>query len=47
MDKIISSSEIRRRFAEVFNDVSTNHQSYLVMRYGKPIVRIVPVDGSR
>ena len=44
MDKIISSAEARRRFAEVSDDVRTTRQGYLVVKHGKPWVRILPAN---
>jgi len=44
MDKItISSTELKNRTANVLNDVYFRGKTAVVNRYGKPVVKIVPV----
>ncbi len=42
MEKIISASEARKRFAEISDEVRTQGVSYTVVSHGREQVRIVP-----
>ncbi|MHB8510961.1 MAG: type II toxin-antitoxin system Phd/YefM family antitoxin [Actinomycetota bacterium] len=42
--KDISATEAARTFSDVLDEVEGRRQSFLVVRHGKPIARITPVD---
>lgn len=44
--KTVSAMEARRRFGEIMNRVSLKGERYTVARAGKPLARIVPIEGG-
>lgn len=40
--KTISAAEARKRFAEITDDARTKNETYIIIRHGKEIARIVP-----
>lgn len=43
----VSTTEARKRFAEITDDVRTTGKTYSIMRHGKEIARIVPAEEGR
>lgn len=46
MTKTISSSEARKRFAEIIDEVQKNKTSYSVIRHGKAVLTIGPPNSA-
>lgn len=44
MTTVISATELKNRVSEVLNEVAFKGNATVIERYGKPIVRIVPID---
>lgn len=42
--KDVSATEAARRFSEVLDSVEFQHQTFRVMRAGRPVARIAPVE---
>jgi prevent-host-death family protein len=45
MDKIISVAEARQNLADVLGEVAFGKQTFLITKKGKPVARIVPIEG--
>ena len=46
MEKIVSATEAVRKFSEILNSIKYRGESYTVVRGGKPIASISPVEAS-
>lgn len=46
MEKAVSAAQANRTFSELLRGVRKGH-SYLVTSHGRPVARLVPVDGGR
>jgi antitoxin (DNA-binding transcriptional repressor) of toxin-antitoxin stability system len=44
MEKIVSATEIVRRFSEILNSIKYRGDSYTIIRGGKPVASIRPVE---
>lgn len=44
-EKIISVAEARQNLADVLGEVAFGKQTFLVTKKGKPVARIVPIEG--
>lgn len=47
MTTIISATELKNKVSEVLNRVYFSREEFVVERYGKPLVKIIPVDGKK
>jgi len=41
----ISSSDLKKNVAEILNDVYFGKKTAVINRYGKPVAKIIPIDG--
>jgi prevent-host-death family protein len=46
MEKAISATEAVRKFSEILNSVKYRGESFTIIRGGKPVASISPVEGS-
>ena len=46
MEKNLSATEVVRKFSEILNSVRYRGESYTIVRGGKPIASILPVETS-
>jgi prevent-host-death family protein len=46
MEKNLSATEVVRKFSEILNSVRYRGESYTIVRGGKPIASILPVEAS-
>jgi prevent-host-death family protein len=46
MEKIVSATEAVRKFSEILNSIRYRGESYTIVRGGKPIASISPVETS-
>ena len=46
MPKIIKATDAVRAFSEILNSVKYHHESYTIVRGGKPAAVLVPVETS-
>jgi prevent-host-death family protein len=46
MEKIVSATEAVRKFSEILNSIRYRGESYTIVRGGKPIASISPVEAS-
>ena len=46
MEKNLSATEVVRKFSEILNSVRYRGESYTIVRDGKPIASILPVETS-
>ena len=44
MEKMVSATEIVRRFSEILNSIKYRGDSYTIVRGGKPVASIRPVE---
>lgn len=47
MPKTINATEAVRTFSEILNSVKYRHESYTIIRGGKPAAVLVPIDSTR
>jgi prevent-host-death family protein len=46
MEKVVSATEAVRKFSEILNSVRYRGESYTIVRGGKPVASISPVETS-
>mgnify|MGYP001594976776 CR=1 FL=1 len=46
MEKIVSATEAVRKFSEILNSIKYRGESFTIVRGGKPIASISPVESS-
>ena len=44
MEKILGVTEARKKFSNIIEQVQYQRDAYLISRYGKPAVAVVPVE---
>jgi len=46
MEKVVSATEVVRKFSDILNSVRYRGESYTIVRGGKPVASISPVETS-
>jgi len=46
MSKTIKATDAVRTFSEILNSVKYRHESYTILRGGKPAAALVPIDAA-
>jgi prevent-host-death family protein len=46
VEKIVSATEVVRKFSEILNSIRYRGESYTIVRGGKPVAPILPVETS-
>ena len=46
MSGTISASDFKATCLALLDEVAENHSSYVVTKYGKPVARLVPMEGA-
>lgn len=46
MEKTVSATEVVRKFSEILNSIKYRGNHYTIMRGGKPVASICPVESS-
>lgn len=44
MSRLVSTLEVRQKLGDMLNHVALRHDEYIIMRKGKPLAAMVPVE---